>query len=67
MEGNDTIHMGVPFLACMTAAAAFYHLPPRALPAIHAVEGGAVGVVSHNTNGSDDLGVMQINTIWLPV
>ena len=49
----------------MTAAAAFYHLPPRALPAIHAVEGGAVGVVSQNTNGTADLGVMQINTIWL--
>lgn len=58
--------MGVPFLACMTAAAAFYHLPPRALPAIYAVEGGAVGVVSPNTNGTADLGVMQINTIWLP-
>ncbi len=58
--------MAVPFLACMAAAAAFYHLPPRALPAIHAVEGGAVGVVSPNTNGTADLGVMQINTIWLP-
>lgn len=57
--------MATPFLACMTAAAAFYHLPPRALPAIHAVEGGAVGVVSQNTNGTADLGVMQINTIWL--
>lgn len=33
--------MAIPFLACMVATAAFYHLPPRVLPAIQAVEGGA--------------------------
>jgi soluble lytic murein transglycosylase-like protein len=49
----------------MVATAAFYHLPPRVLPSIHVVEGGRVGTVSHNTDGSDDLGVMQVNTLWL--
>ncbi len=58
--------MAVPFLACMALTAAFYQLPPRVLPAIQAVEGGAVGGVSRNTDGSDDLGVMQVNTLWLP-
>ncbi|MDB5403955.1 MAG: lytic transglycosylase [Rhodopila sp.] len=57
--------MSVPFLACMAAAAAFYHLPPRVLPSIQAVEGGKVGSVQINTNGSADLGLMQVNTIWV--
>jgi hypothetical protein len=56
-----------PLLACMAAVSTFYHLPPQALPAIYAVENGRAGVVRHNTNGTDDLGVMQINTLWVPV
>ena len=55
----------VPFLACMALVASVYHLPPRVLPSIQAVEGGFVGSVSHNTDGSDDFGVMQVNTVWL--
>jgi len=50
----------------MTAVAAFYQLPAETLPAIHAVENGRAGIVRHNTNGSEDLGAMQINTLWLP-
>jgi hypothetical protein len=57
--------MSIPFLACMAAAAAFYHLPPRVLPSIQAVEGGRPALVQVNTNGTADLGVMQINTIWV--
>lgn len=57
--------MTVPYLACMGLVASLYGLPPRVLPSIQAVEGGAPGVVSHNRNGSDDLGVMQVNTLWL--
>src|SRR4051812_29415403 len=57
--------MSPPFLSCMLAAAAWYHLPPRVLPSIHAVEGGQVGMVQVNKNKSSDLGVMQVNTIWV--
>ena len=57
--------MSVPLLACMAGVAAFYHLPPRVLPSIQAVEGGAVGAVHANTDGSQDLGVMQVNTRWV--
>jgi hypothetical protein len=57
--------MAVPFLACMALVAQVYHLPPRVLPSIQVVEGGAVGAVSRNADGSADLGVMQVNTIWL--
>jgi hypothetical protein len=58
--------MAVPYLACMAFIAGLNHLPPRVLPSIQAVEGGAPGVVHRNTDGSEDLGVMQINTLWLP-
>jgi Transglycosylase SLT domain len=58
--------MAVPYLACMAFVASVYHLPPRVLPSIQAVEGGAAFVVHHNSDASDDLGVMQINTRWLP-
>jgi hypothetical protein len=57
--------MPIPYLACMVVAASFYDLPPRVLPVIHAVEGGRLGDVLHNANGTDDLGVMQVNTVWL--
>jgi hypothetical protein len=57
--------MTIPYLACMAAAAAFYHLPPRVLPSIHAVEGGRPGLIHLNANDTADLGVMQVNTIWI--
>ena len=58
--------MAVPLLACMALVASIYNLPPRVLPSIHVVEGGAVSTVHANADGSEDLGYMQINTRWLP-
>jgi len=58
--------MAVPYLACMALVAQVYSLPPRVLPSIQAVEGGGPGIEHRNTDGSTDLGVMQINTLWLP-
>ncbi|MSP02344.1 MAG: lytic transglycosylase [Acetobacteraceae bacterium] len=58
--------MTVPYLACMLATAQHYHLPPRVLPAIQRVEAGQHGSISRNFNGSADLGVMQVNTAWVP-
>jgi len=49
----------------MAGVAAVYHLPLRLLPAIQAVEGGRPGLVHVNTDGSQDLGVMQVNTRWV--
>lgn len=63
---RDVCQMAVPYIACMALVAQIYSLPPRVLPAIQAVEGGRPGTVSRNTNGSEDLGIMQINTLWLP-
>ena len=56
----------VPYLACMLAVSQFYHLPPRVLPSIQVVEGGRPGTISRNRNGTGDLGVMQVNTSWVP-
>lgn len=58
--------MAVPYLACMALVAQIYGLPPRVLPSIQAVEGGGIGVVHRNRDGTEDMGVMQINTLWLP-
>ena len=49
----------------MLLVAQLYALPPRVLPSIHQVEGGAVGLVHHNRDGTDDFGLMQVNTRWL--
>jgi soluble lytic murein transglycosylase-like protein len=49
----------------MVLTASFYHLPPRVLPSIQAIEGGRVGLMHSNSDGSTDLGVMQINTLWV--
>lgn len=57
--------MSIPLLACMATVAAFYHLPPRVLPSIQAVEGGNIGAIHVNADGSQDLGIMQVNTRWL--
>jgi hypothetical protein len=57
--------MPIPFYACMIAAATAYHLPVHALPAIQAAEGGYIGAVSPNRDGSHDLGLMQVNTRWV--
>ena len=58
--------MPVPYLACMSLVAHLYALPPRVLPAIQRVEGGAPGAVHRNRDGTADLGVMQVNTLWIP-
>jgi hypothetical protein len=57
--------MPVPYLACMALVAQIYALPPRVLPSIQAVEGGSAGVVRANSDGSQDFGVMQVNSTWL--
>src|ERR1051325_4147287 len=58
--------MAIAYLACMLAVSTQLNLPPRVLPAIQAVEGGQVGMSRTNANGTADLGVMQVNSSWLP-
>lgn len=52
---------------CVAYAAAAYEISESALLAILEVEGGRAGQAVQNTNGTSDLGPMQINTLWLPM
>lgn len=52
--------------ACTVFAGSHYSVPPRVLWSIHLVEGGQLGTVHKNTNGSFDYGPYQINSLWLP-
>lgn len=53
-------------IECVQLAADKYGLPVSLIEAILEVEGGRVGQAVHNSNGSVDLGPMQINSVWLP-
>lgn len=50
---------------CILLAANTHNIPPTALYGIYLAEGGQAGMQNKNTNGTYDLGVMQINTVWL--
>lgn len=52
--------------ACISQAATAFQVDPMALELIREVEGGQPGSASRNDNGSVDLGVMQVNSWWLP-
>lgn len=61
---------------CIRAAARYYHRPADPVSyqglvdlvtAIRLTEGGTVGQVSRNKNGSFDIGPMQINSTHLPL
>jgi hypothetical protein len=49
------------------AAAGSQDLPPPLMVGILKVEGGRVGTEHENSNGTRDLGPMQINTLWVSV
>lgn len=50
---------------CVFKTAEKYQLPPRLLFAVLKVEGGQVGQMRANSNGTYDIGPMQINTWWI--
>jgi hypothetical protein len=56
-----------PVMGCIESAAAVYRLPPVVIVILLSVEGGSLGHVSPNTNGTADIGPMQVNTIWVPI
>ena len=52
--------------SCMLSAAQIHGLPPSMLFVMLHIEGGKIGETSRNTNGTFDIGPMQINSIWIP-
>lgn len=54
-------------LACVMSAASLQHVPSVVVLSLMKTEGGRVGHWTTNSNGSHDLGPMQINdTTWVP-
>ncbi|WP_434668354.1 lytic transglycosylase domain-containing protein [Paraburkholderia sp. A3BS-1L] len=52
---------------CIDDAAAYQHISPRLVRAIAQQESGfRANAINVNANGSEDLGLMQINSSWLP-
>ncbi|CAB3770804.1 hypothetical protein LMG29542_06446 [Paraburkholderia humisilvae] len=52
---------------CLDDAAAFHHINAKVVRAIAQVESGMRPMaVNRNSNGSTDIGLMQINSWWLP-
>lgn len=56
---------GVP-LECINQAAVTYHVPATMIVSVMKIENGRNGMAVKNKNGTYDLGVMQINSSWLP-
>jgi len=50
---------------CLEAAAELHHVPAGLLFLLIHVEDGRLGEVSQNTNGTVDIGPMQVNDIWV--
>lgn len=60
-----------PFTArehsCISDAAQYHHVSPRLLEAIARVESnGNAHAIHRNPNGFSDIGLMQIDTAWVP-
>ncbi len=51
---------------CIVQTANRFSLPEIILKAILEVEGGKSGELRINSNGTYDIGPMQVNSIWLP-
>ena len=56
----------IPLSVCLLAASQANDVPPKLLVSVIAVERGVPGLASRNKNGTEDLGIIQINTgAWL--
>jgi hypothetical protein len=51
---------------CLKAAADLHHVPAGLLVLLINVEAGRLGAVSQNSNGTVDIGPMQVNDTWVP-
>ena len=51
---------------CLKAAAELHQVPAGVLVLLLGVEDGRLGEVSQNTNGTVDIGPMQVNDTWVP-
>jgi soluble lytic murein transglycosylase-like protein len=65
--GQGRAHAAPSYDRCFDQAGDFYTINADLLRAIARIEsGGNPAVVNRNANGSEDVGLMQINSWWLP-
>jgi len=64
-HADPLLDAGEKVLACIDAASAVHQVPSGLIITLLRVEGGRLGSVSPNTNGTVDIGPMQVNTIWV--
>ncbi len=65
-DGGGIASLAAP-ATCWEQAARRHQVNPYLLVAIAEVESGLrPGAIGRNTNGSIDIGLMQINSLWLP-
>lgn len=64
--GKERYPIGKPTLECVIAAAQRQNAPVDLLLAINSIERGKTGQFVGNTNGTQDIGAFQINSIHLP-
>lgn len=62
---DDAFVQGQRVQACLTAAASNARVPAGVLLVLLYVENGRPGIVSTNSNGTVDLGPMQVNSTWV--
>lgn len=67
-QAQDRLTPSAPTWECLQKASSGFGIPVPVILAIAKTEGGRVGMESPNTNGSYDLGIMQVNDrVWVPV
>lgn len=55
----------MPSAECVVSASRHHNIPLAVTLALMKTEGGRPGSFVRNTNGSFDMGVMQVNTLWV--
>jgi soluble lytic murein transglycosylase-like protein len=53
-------------ISCINRAAVEFHVPATLIVSVLSIERGTIGTISRNKNGTYDMGLMQINSSWLP-
>lgn len=66
VQSRERYPVGKPTLQCVVEAARRQNVPADLLLAVNSVERGNTGQFVGNTNGTQDMGAFQINTIHLP-
>ena len=60
-------HLDAQVVQCAALASRYYDVPELLMHAVLQKENGRRGTMTHNRNGTWDLGYAQINTSWLPL